>query len=627
MLQARDLSLSFPQRPLFSGASLAVEKGDRIALVGDNGAGKSTLLSVLAGERAPDEGAVERVRGVRVGLLSQEPKLDPQASVVEVARSGLGDLFPLIDEHARLCAHADVPGAAERIAELGEQIEARGGFDVAHRVETVLSRLGVPLREEPVQALSGGGRRRLDLARLLLSDPDVLLLDEPTNHLDVAGIKFLAERLRAHRGAVLFVSHDRAFIDEVATKIAELDGGKLYPHPVPYADFLENRLTRQDIAERTHQKKERLMARELAWLRAGTPARTTKQTARIERAEQLIDDVKREVHELREKRIELLKTREQRLGKTILEMDEVAVERGGRTLFSGLTLKLVEGERWGVVGPNGTGKTSLLGVIRGDLAPARGTVTRGPHTKIATFDQHRADLDPEATLEETLAADNDHVFVDGKRMHVASWLERFLFQGSDRARRVKTLSGGEQNRLILARLFLQGANCLLLDEPTNDLDVATLQVLESAVRDHEGVVLVVSHDRRFLDRVVTGILAFEDGVVIPVQGDWTNYERWAAERVAKAAAPAPVVEKAAATRTREKKKRSYKEQREYEEIEANILTAEEKRDALQAELADGTVFRTDPKRAAGLQPALDAANAEVERLYARWAELAELDPS
>jgi ABC transport system ATP-binding/permease protein len=321
-----------------------------------------------------------------------------------------------------------------------------------------------------------------------------------------------------------------------------------------------------------------------------------------------------------------MKTREQRLGKTILELDDVAVERGGKTLFSGLTLKLVEGERWGVVGPNGTGKTSLLAVLRGDLAPTRGAVVRGPHTKIATFDQHRADLDPEATLEETLAADNDHVFVDGRRMHVASWLERFLFQGSDRVRRVKTLSGGEQNRLILARLFLQGANCLLLDEPTNDLDVATLQVLESAVQDHEGVVLVVSHDRRFLDRVVTGILAFEDGVVIPVQGDWTNYERWAAQRLAPKAA-APVVEKAAPARAREKKKRSYKEQREYEEIEAAILAAEAKCSALQAELTSGEVFRTDPKRAAGLQPALDAANAEVERLYARWAELSELDPS
>ncbi len=644
MLQARDLSLSFDQRRLFEGANMAINRGDRIALVGDNGAGKSTLLSVLTGERAPDAGAVERVRGVRVGLLSQEPRIDPEARVVDVARAGLGDVIPMLEEHAALCAHADAPGAADRIGHLTEEIQARGGFDIEHQVDIVLSRLGVTAREEPVKSLSGGGRRRLDLARLLLSAPDVLLLDEPTNHLDVAAMRYLAERLKAHRGALLIISHDRAFIDDVATKIYELDRGKLYAHPVPYAAFLESRLARQDIAERTHDKKERLMARELAWLRAGTPARTTKQQARIDRATSLIDEVKVEMNVLRERRIALDKAREARLGKTILEMKNLTLKRGEKTLVKDFDLIVVEGERWGVVGANGSGKTSMLSAIKGELLPASGQVILGPHTKLAQFDQHRADLDPEATMEETLAADNDHVFVDDKRIHVASWLERFLFHGSDRKRRVKTLSGGEQNRLILARMFLQGANCLLLDEPTNDLDIATLQVLEAAINEHKGVVLVVSHDQRFLDRVVTGILAFEgDGLVVPVQGDFTNYQKWQAARAAAGAAaaspgaasavPVPSAgqrgrDKSEKTEKIEKKrKRSFKEQREFDTIEAVIQASEAKREELQKQLVSGEIFKTDGKAATQMMKDVERLDAEIEKLYARWAELSELEPS
>lgn len=303
VLSARELSYSIAGRALLAGASFSLEEGERVALVGDNGAGKSTLLSLLVGERPLDGGEV-RLRGAaRVGLLSQEPRLDPSASVLEVVRAGLGDHAALLAEHARLCAEgAGDEATAARIVELTERIEAGAGFDVEHRVEDVLSRLSVKAREEKVSTLSGGERRRVDLARLLLENPDVMLLDEPTNHLDASAVAWLAEHLKARRGALLFTSHDRAFIDQVATKILELDEGKLFSHDPPYAAFVEGRLVRKDIEGKTADKRKRLLARELAWLRAGTPARTTKQNARIERAEALIDEVKQDVERRRGRR-------------------------------------------------------------------------------------------------------------------------------------------------------------------------------------------------------------------------------------------------------------------------------------------------------------------------------------
>jgi ATP-binding cassette subfamily F protein uup len=649
MLACRDLSFAHEQRKLFVDASLSVDDGDRTALVGANGAGKSTLLAILAGELKPDGGTVDRGRGARVGMLAQEPRIDPNMKVVDVAREGLGDVVALIEEHTRLCAEIEQGGDADvlgaRIATLGGQIDEKGGFDIEHRVETVLSRLGVTARESKVGELSGGGRRRLDLARLLLANPDILLLDEPTNHLDADAMRFLGEELAKHRGPVLFISHDRAFIDNVATRIVELDEGKIYSHPVPYDAFLESRLIRTDIMQRSQKRRERLYVRELAWLRAGTPARTTKQTARIDRAGELANEIEAEKHKLKERSVALQKARTERLGKTILAFEKLTIARGERVLFRDLDLILVEGERWGIVGPNGVGKTSLLAATLTQakmaepdeqLVPAAGKVILGQNTKIAVFDQHRAGLDPNATLEDTLSGQNDHVLVDNQRIHIATYLEKFLFDGRDRLRRVKTLSGGEQNRLVLARLFQKGANCLLLDEPTNDLDVSTLGVLEEALLDHAGVALIVSHDRRFLDRVCTGILACErepDGSVklVPYQGDYTNYERLKAQEAAKLlekpVEKAADVDKADNRGARDKRKRSYKEEREFADIEKKVMAAETKRDDLRTKLNDGEVFRTNPDEGARLAAELAELEASIEKMYARWQELSDLAAS
>ncbi|MFZ9888687.1 MAG: ABC-F family ATP-binding cassette domain-containing protein [Myxococcota bacterium] len=622
VLSALELRYGIAGRELLAGASLTLEAGERVALVGDNGAGKSTLLALLTRERPLDSGEVRLFGRTRAGLLPQEPRLSPEDTVLAVVQQGLGGHFALLEEHRRLC---ETGSDGDRIIALTTQIETGAGFDVAHRVEEVLTRLGVTAREEPVGQLSGGERRRCDLARLLLQDPEVLLLDEPTNHLDAAAVKWLAQHLAGRPGGLLFTSHDRAFIDQVATRIVELDEGLLFGHEPPYATFVEGRLLRKDMEGRAADKRKRLLARELAWLRAGTPARTTKQNARIERAEALIAEVKDDVERRQQRRGDLVRAKAERLAKTILELDDVSLAYGERSLFQGLSLTLVEGERWGLVGPNGIGKTSLLRMMTGALSPTTGRVKLGGRTTFAVFDQHRRSLDPEATLDEILADGGDWVFLDGEKVHVCSYLERYLFRGEDRRRQVATLSGGEQNRLLLAKLFQQGANCLVLDEPTNDLDVSTLGLLEDALLDHPGVALIVSHDRRFLDRVCTGILSFAEGKVVAWQGDYTNYERLQAEQEKKrasavAASSKPQAEaKAEAGRTDRKRKRSYAEQREYETIEARVLDAEAKKEALALSLDE--VVRKEPARAHLVAESLAAAELEVETLYARWQEL------
>ncbi len=611
MLAVRNLSFAHDARKLFDDASLTVDDGQRVALLGRNGAGKSTLLSILAGALEPDDGVVERGRGQTVGLLAQTPQLDESARVVDVARAALAAV-----------THPD--------EELGE-----------HRVEEVLTRLGLPQREEAVGTLSGGGRRRLDVARLLLQQPDVLLLDEPTNHLDIEGMAFVAAELRKRRGVVIFTSHDRAFVDDVATRVVEVEDGHILTYAPPgdhrtMSDaYLEQKLLREEHAARTAHRQRRLYVRELAWLRAGTPARTTKQQARIQRAEALSAEVEEQAARLREhrKRVEIEGAKARRLGKSILEMKGVVLSRGGRVLVDGLDLALVPGDRWGIVGENGAGKTTLLKAVLGELAPDKGEVVRGKNTRVALFDQHRASLDPEATLEEVLAGQGDHVFVGERRVHIASYLEQFLFEGADRYRRVKTLSGGQQNRLALARLFQEDSNLLLLDEPTNDLDVETLGVLEEALLAHEGTALIVSHDRRFLDRVATGILAFEgDAKVVAVPGDWTNYTRLRASIAPSPSAPSPAsstpssLTPPSAPPASKRRKRSYREEQELGGIEKAIEETEARKAALTEALSSGEIFKTDPAQAKSMSEELAGIDGAIEKLFARWQELSELLP-
>jgi len=646
MLSAQDLSFAYADRVLFDGVTLSLDGDERVALVGHNGAGKSTLLSVLQGTVPKDDGTVHLFKNARIDLLTQEPQLDPELSVIEVVKAGLGRWTTALEEHAQLCAQAADDDSEElhaKIAQLTEDIDAYGGFDVDHKIEEVLSRLGVVARDDKVGRLSGGERRRVDLARLLLAAPDVLMLDEPTNHLDVEAIRYLAEVLKRHRGPVLFISHDRAFIDDVSTRIMELSMGKLYSHEPPYANFLEGSLNREEVASRTLQRKRRMAARELAWLRAGVKARTTKQNARVGRAEALIDEVTTEVHARREKHAKVKKT-ERRLAKTILELSKLSLGVAGRTFFKDLDLILVEGERWGIVGENGVGKSTLLKVLLGQLEPLAGEVKWGGRSDVVFLDQHRKDLLPNTTLKDILTPDGgDYVYVGEEKIHICTYLENYMFRPEDRFRQVQTLSGGERNRLLLARMLREDGNVLLLDEPTNDLDVTTLGILEDVLLDHAGVALVISHDRTFLDRVCTGIIAFEkapDGSdveshLVVQQGDFTHYERMRAERLAAASSSSsakvdvvddPPAEAKSAPKTDAKgaRKRTYKEEQEYQGMEETLFELEARKEEIEGLLEDGSIFVDDPDQGQKLTVELSELTTKVDALYVRWQELEEL---
>ena len=593
MIEAHDLHLSFGARTLLAGARLSVKAGERVALMGDNGAGKSTLMKCLADLQVLDDGEVRLRSGARLGLLAQSPSFDDEEKRV---RDTIADALILTP------------------------LEESRGIDPTHRIDEVISRLNLDaLAQSPLKELSGGERRRTDLARTILGAADVLLLDEPTNHLDRGGIQFLVEHLSGRTGALLFVSHDRAFTDQLCTRIVELNRGVLHGHPAPVAAYLTRRLERETTERSTLHKKARLMVQELAWLRRGPKARTTKSEARIGRAEALIADVQDGRQALKERRLEVQQRKEARLAKTILEFKGVGVALpDGRQLFDDLDLIVVEGERWGIVGPNGAGKTSLLNALQGQSTlTVTGEIVVGGRTKFAVFDQLARSLDDDKTLKEVLT-DGDYVASGEERVHVVSYLERWLFHPEDKDRKIGTLSGGEKNRLLFARLFASDANAFLLDEPTNDLDAETLGVLEENLASRGGVALIVSHDAQFLDKVATGILSYEDETVVAYQGDYTQ---WFERRNAKTTDVASAARKAKAEKKKTTaKKRSYNEEREYAGIEENVLTAEAEVERLSAQLEDPDV-QSDGRKLVELTEKLTNATAEVERLYARWQEL------
>ncbi|MBS0212539.1 MAG: ATP-binding cassette domain-containing protein [Proteobacteria bacterium] len=611
---------------LLEDVVLAIEAGERVCVVGRNGAGKSTLLRLLAREIVPDDGEIRFSEGVRVGRLAQEVPGDTDGSVFDVVADGLGELGHWLADFHRI-SHAAVVDT-DALAQVQARIERANGWDLERRVAQVVTQLDLP-EDAAFASLSGGLKRRVLLARALVAQPDVLLLDEPTNHLDIASIDWLEEFLRGFRGSLVFVTHDRRFLRALATRIVEIDRGRVSSWPGDYDNYLRRREERAHAQAQENARFDKLLAAEEVWIRQGIKARRTRDEGRVRRLEAM----RRERGQRREQvgTVKLASLEAQASGRKVIQAGGVSFAYEGRAIVRDLTTTILRGDRIGLIGPNGVGKTTLIRLLLGQIAPQSGEVKLGTNLQVAYFDQHRAALREDWNALDNVSEGLEFIETNGGRKHVLAYLQDFLFTPERARAPITRLSGGERNRLLLAKLFAQPSNLLVMDEPTNDLDVETLELLEELLADYPGTLLLVSHDREFLDRVVTGTLAFEgDGRI----GDYVGgYSDWLRQRpapaiVAPTAVTSTVATPAATTTTTKpaapvpaRRKLGFKEQRELDQLPARIET-------LEADIATRTAAMQEPqfyrKAAADIlaaNAALAAAQAELEHAYARWMTL------
>jgi ATP-binding cassette subfamily F protein uup len=633
LLSAHGLSKSFGSHQVLVDVTLTLTAEDRVGLVGDNGSGKSTLARIMAGEQPPDTGELMLRRGTRVGYLAQVPVLTPGKSARATVAAALGewhDKKQAYDHVSESLARGGAP--AEQVerwlteqASLGAEIERLGGWDVSHKVEAVCERLGVAHLEQNVELLSGGEQRRVALAGLLLSNPDLLILDEPTNHLDTESIDWL-ERYFAEEftGALLIVTHDRYFLDRLVTRTAELAQGKLTVYEGGWESYLLAKAEREEIVRRTEDNRQNFLRRELEWLRRQPKARGTKQKARIDRAHVALEAGA--PPGARAAQLGVLTTRQ---GSDVLELEHVGLAVAERQLVRDLSFIMTRGQRVGILGRNGAGKSTLLRAITGERAPDSGRVKLGQNSRISYFDQARSALELTETVAYNVAGLQDRLRWGDQELTIYSYLGRFMFYRDDLQKQVGMLSGGERARVALAKLLLQPSNLLVLDEPTNDLDVSTLGVLEEMLVDFAGSALVVTHDRYFLNRVVTDLLVFEDeATVTHYVGNYDNYlslrpprRRGTVSESASEPAKDSVARAAAAPVKKARTGLSFKEARELEGMLERIGEAEERVAALQRELGDPEFYKSRASEAPARRAELATAQATLEQLMARWEEL------
>ena len=616
LISASEVTVRYNERTILDAATLGIQEGDRIGLVGRNGCGKTTFLKILAGLQHPDSGEVDRARDLVASYLPQDFMLDATKNVYENIRDGAQHVIDLIAEFESL------PHDSKRHEHLEHRIATLDGWTVDRRIEVAMSHLNCPAADRRIETLSGGEKRRVAMCRAIVSRPDFLMLDEPTNHLDPESIEWVAEFLENFGGSFLVVTHDRYFLDRVTTSILELCDGKFYSHAGNYTDYLLDKAERQEADAVIEHKRQMFLKKELAWVRQGPRAQRSKQKDRFER---YYDEAAKDGPVIEED-VELCIPPPPQLGNRTVEVAGLGMELGGKKLFSGFNFTFENGHRVGICGRNGLGKSTLLRIIIGQLAPTEGTVKIGQLTKFNYVDQGRLQLNEERTVLDEVADGTEFVQWGDAKLSVRSYLKRFLFADDRIMTQVKKLSGGERSRLLLARILKCGGNFLILDEPTNDLDLPTLRVLEEALIAFPGVTCVVSHDRYFLNRVCTDILAFEgDGRIHHSVGDYDYY----LEKKSKAAAAAARNRKSEITphsalrtpHSAPKRKLSFNEQRELDGMEARIHAIEAEVARVENLFADPEFFRRQGAQVNRLTDELEAARAEIARLYARWEEL------
>jgi len=625
LLSIKDLSIAFGDNRLLDGAELIVESGQRIGLLGRNGEGKSTLLNIIKGDLLPDEGDIRFQQGIALAALEQAPSFTGETTIYDTVAGGLGEIGTWLSEYHQLLEDTTLSTEQQmkRMSVLQEKLDASDGWGLQQRVEKTLTRLDLEA-DIQVGALSGGWQRRVSLARALVVEPQILLLDEPTNHLDIASINWLEQQILQFPGAVIFVTHDRAFLKRVANQIVDLDRGKLTAWAGNYDDFLRRKAAFLEQEARQQAEFDKKLAQEERWIRQGIQARRTRNEGRVRALKKM--RVERAERRNKKGNVRLQVESGERSGKLVMEAANISFAYGDQIIASDFSCRIQRGDRIGLIGPNGVGKTTLIKLLLGEIEPDNGTIKAGSNLQVALFDQLRSQIDLDATVVDAIGEGREQIEINGKPKHVISWLSDFLFTPARARSPVRSLSGGERARVLLAKLFSKPSNVLVMDEPTNDLDIETLELLEEMLLNYEGTLLLVSHDREFMDNVVTSTYAFDgSGGINEYVGGYSDWERQRPtdakpEESIKPVAlgePKPAVSKAPAN----KKKLGYREQQELDQLPDKIEALETEQATLTAAVSDPGFYQQDPSVVEKTMRQLDDVSKKLESCIDRWGEL------